>query len=591
MKLEIDKSHKRIDNIQLKKTIDKLKLTVGGIGGSVLILLYSGILPPKVYAADDIPPAQTQSVEEVKIPEEWKGKIAGKVGKDVITKDDLQKIEFLVVTDLELVEDMSFLQYCTNLKDVYLTVQEGKSIKPLFNLPNLEHLYLTIKVDNLDFLNDLSNMQSLEKLDLNILWNDVDLTSDIQNKLLDQFPNLKKLSLSGISISNLKVWPGCEERLNKLEELDITFSTFAYDLDFKKLTGLKKLSFKNAKPYDIAVFLSTEEYNTLVNSGVEVEFESEEVRALYLKTAEKLDKIVEELDLREDSTDQEKIDAVLIYVLEHLQYDEELKEKTRQGTKTSQDSQQFYEKGMLYAVFEKETAICGNYAALVEALMDRISVPEQSIFITNGNNENPHAWNYVKVDGELYLVDATWLDDNYALIENIEEVKDESGNIVSHTMTFDVVEAQEAIRQGITQKLKWYLEDPSPEHISEIDERGVHTANIPSYMLSEEKEREEVIEPKQIERIEKDSSTAIPEIKEETIPDITDKKVKIKIGKKEIIISGGALIGIMSGLGVAIAVKKKKEKERRRRQEYDKYFTSNYNSYDDPFSADYRPRR
>ena len=267
----------------------------------------------------------------------------------MITKDDLQSIDFLYCNDTDLVDDMTFLKYCTNLTDVYITVQEGRSLKPLCNLPNLKNLSLTMKVDNIQFLNDIVEMESIEKLGLNVILNYYELSAEDQ-EILDQFPNLKRLSLD-----NVHLCPGCEEKLNQLEELSLGLDFLkTYDIDFNKLTGLKKLSLKNIKPYDAAIFLSTDEYHTLIDAGVEVEFSTEEDRTLYLEVSQKIDRIVEELNLSEDSTDQEKLDAVLIYVIEHLQYDEEIAENTRLGTDTQTDTRKFYEQGDLYGALEMD---------------------------------------------------------------------------------------------------------------------------------------------------------------------------------------------------------------------------------------------
>ena len=116
------------------------------------------------------------------------------------------------------------------------------------------------------------------------------------------------------------------------------------------------------------------------------------------------DEIIRSFNLDESATDEEKINAVLIYCLENLEYDSEVASLLDSGRRDEVDYSAFYAEGSLYGALENDSQICGNYAALMKALLHRLGI--DSYYLTSEN----HAWNLVEVDGEYYYYDATWLD-------------------------------------------------------------------------------------------------------------------------------------------------------------------------------------
>ena len=184
-----------------------------------------------------------------------------------------------------------------------------------------------------------------------------------------------------------------------------------------------------------------------------------------------------------------------------------------------------------------------------------------------------HAWNLVIIDGEPYYVDATWLDQQTKSITHEETTYDSLGNPTGMTITFESQKAEDVLRAGKGRELTWYMENPNPEHIAEIDRKDSHTANYtPGYMIQPVATVEKQPTPEQQETTitEQTTETETTSIQQE---DISQEKVKIKIGTKEILISVGALVGIMTGLGVAIGVKKKTEEERRRKMRMQQFFS------------------
>jgi len=59
-------------------------------------------------------------------------------------------------------------------------------------------------------------------------------------------------------------------------------------------------------------------------------------------------------------------------------------------------------------VFLRGSAVCEGYSKAFKLLLDKAGVPNVIVFGEAGG-EN-HSWNYVKLDGQWYLVDVTWND-------------------------------------------------------------------------------------------------------------------------------------------------------------------------------------
>ncbi len=522
--------------------------------------------------------------DEVNIPKEYRSFMASAVGKseeEPIIREDLSELRYLVNMPVYSNSNLDFLQYCTNLGFVTLDLFE--------NSPKAyQSLSKSIgKIGNKEF--------------------SVTLTCAGEDSFELTATDISKLNnISSISISGIGLAPGCEEELNKFEVLrlspqgkiikdetgDLT-ADFYYnqgDIDFSKLTGLKRIEF-HYDPGTLAIFFNSEEYNTLVESGVKVGFKDEWVdeetgeyiheasRSKYIKINKKLDKIVDELNINQDSTPQEKIDAVLLYVLEHSEYDDYIRENTYGNDPDEWSSEvenamsSFYNDGILYGFLYKKTQICGNYAAGVESLLDRVANPDLSAYITSQS----HAWNIIKIGDESYYLDATWLDDHCCTIwedsGEVEKTYDSDGTLLGEGHTVigrEEYDAEKHIQEGSTDKLNWYHESISPENMrrleeSDVDEKLSHDPNyIPSYMLSEEK----------------------------TI-DLTDKNVNVTINGVTIAVSSTALVGALLGAGLAIAAGKKRKRNReaqyRRKQLDSMLYGDSYNYSSDSFgSGSYR---
>ena len=344
--------------------------------------------------------------------------------------------------------------------------------------------------------------------------------------------------------------------------------------------------------------LTGEEYNALTKAGVKVTFDEESDLQTYLGINNELDAIVRQLNLDANSTDQEKLDAILIYILDNLSYDEQVSEALQNNTEHSELTRSFYQGGYLYGALEKSSAICGNYAALFEALAERTGL--DSYFLLSPN----HAWNLVEINGEKYYVDATWLDSSGLRVDKMGSYTDPfTGELVENVYISTTISAQEAIQTGYGEALDWYLANPESYPYSETQAESHEVINLPSIFqlnpkMAAEKE-ETVIDMTQTEEttpVEEIEPTQEPVENETQAPAETEPikisdedKFEVKIGDKKWIIGGAAAIGLMSALGGAVAYnKKKKAEERRRRMQqnpfnddfvYGSSYPNQYNQY------------
>ena len=545
MSLEINENDQTLDTSTIKIPSQKFKRTIAGF--LTTVALYSGSIlgAEKVSAAEIDNTSISSSVDYedpntvIDIPECYRFHIYGILNKEEnepITIKDLESItdEYFRINLREENASLEFLKYCKNATNltIYGMIDDTTILQTIPDLPNVKKLFLATTVNDSDV--------GLETRD-NLTVNSIDFS------FLNKMTNLEELEIYGYSIE-----PGIIENLVSLKKLAL-YTNGNYDFDFSKLTFLDELSFRREQIYTIAKDLTLEEYKILVNSGVKIDFSDYERKKFY-EINEKLDAIVSKLNITEESTDQDKLNEILIYVLDNLEYDQEIAKLLERKENPDHLAINFYEEGLLYGALEKETAICGNYAALVDALAKRVNLPT---YYTVSEN---HAWNIVEVEGVAYYVDSTWLDgnSNYVMTTK-EEVIDGTSQTVT---TYLPITSQQLIKDNNTEELEWYMEDPTIYNDKEQYESHI-ACNIPTYInlvpLKEEK-RFEILEP-------------IKDYTQEELEDIEtidEKKFTISIGDRKWIIGGAIAVGIMSALGGAITMNKKKKHKKKERERYPK---------------------
>lgn len=561
MELEVNRSHKKIDLKNLKRS--SRNILIGGIVG---LSIFSGVNQTPVYASSTSISNDASSTN-IDIPDEYISAIQtclpNGMSIDNITKSDLERLDFLYLMLDEDSPSLDFLKYCKNLKSLSINLKcDGNKCGALSTINSLENL----------------SEVGIYSLDKNYTLSPSDL------EFINTSATLEKLS-----ISNCDLTPGVEDNINKVKVFDYGLDDYSrsVDIDFSKLTNLDELDLSDNKPYTVAIYLNSSEYNELVNNGVNIVFSSEEDKNKYLDACSRLDAIVNSLDVNESSSDKEKLDAILVYTLENLEYDKGVSQALMNNDpNVASIANGFYEDGELYGVLYRDSAICGNYGALVEALSDRLSSPEKSTTISSSN----HLWNLMDIDGESYYVDATWLDQQ----NTMEFVRSEENPGVMEGVS---VSAADEIKSGKTDTLDWYMENPNSEYIATIDnekESHIPERSLPEYMpentqdFSQAKEIEEESSTSNAEDIvDKDVENNREDASSNTSKKVdSSKKVNIKINGKVIGATIGGLVGVMSALGGAIhVVKKKKEMKRRKKQELDNMFKNEYNNY----SSSYNP--
>lgn len=70
----------------------------------------------------------------------------------------------------------------------------------------------------------------------------------------------------------------------------------------------------------------------------------------------------------------------------------------------------------ILSVFLEGKTVCQGYANATQYLLQQLGV--QSTIIHGKANDESHAWNLVKLDGEYYLTDATWGNSRYLMQDN-----------------------------------------------------------------------------------------------------------------------------------------------------------------------------
>lgn len=510
MNLEINKNHKKIDLSKLK---DRNKISSSLMSAVLAVSLFSGCSKQVDNLNNELPTTNEATIEEVidtptiktfsynknedtetlnkieailkddivEFPEVLKPSI--NLSKDAsVTKEYLESLTELNISTVSInsKEDLLWLNYCTNLNTLKLLVFDDDIIEYVSTLPNLERLAL---------YNCGKNSATIDSNNCKILFS----------------PKLNYLVLSDFNSE-----PGLIESLKNLKILDIGFSNntilINYDLDYSKLTHLDRLIVSN--PYSIAVRMDSKELDLLLKNNTLITTRQNEDMSYRLQTINsKLDEIVNSIEIEDNSSEEEKLDAIIMYVLKNLKYDPEISEKLESNSQINASS--FYDDGCLYGALELDTQICGNYSALVSALCERLDLNDINQMST------VHSWNLVYVDGNNYYLDTTLIDSLVTDETDLNEIKDQ----------------------------EWYLKDPN------IEVDYVHTSNNLSDLIT-------------IKEIFVES-----QLQEQTeVQDISNKEYELSINNKKYILPAGILVGILGGLGYAYK-EKKKEKELKNTEE------------------------
>lgn len=552
--LEINPNDSSIDTRQIPIGRSAIRRTLAGLLLGFTLFSGSALGPQQVNAADlETSIVKTDTVSDdtiIDIPSDYQYEVAYICGKE--------KGENITVGDLK------------NASNVLLSfsIYDDQSLDWMNYLRNVENIVIVLHDKNTKAFQDIEKLSGTKSLTITTL-EQAELTQE-DFKFLANSPDIQDLNLYGLNIE-----PGILEGLSNLKTLSLANAEglgFDY-VDLQKLTFLDGLDFPLNGVYDLAMILSNSTYKQLTDSGVKITIENQEDLSKLVEINNRLDDIVSSLNVQADATDQEKLDAVLVYVLENLEYDKVVSDMFNNGTVDNEKVASFYEGGRLYGALETETSICGNYTALTKALLERMGV--ENYYLSSSN----HAWNLVEVEGNYYYVDSTWLDGKSIQTSTTRKEIDEEGREWEVT-SFDAIKAEDAIKNGQADQLEWYMVDPL-NYTDQTDREESHDANnLPSFIS--------------IKPVTNNASTLETEDENSTITEqepikITENdKFEITVGDKKWLVGGAVAIGIMVGLGTAVAAnhyKNKKDRERRRRmnemhnhygyqsQDFDAFFT------------------
>ena len=341
MSLEVNKNDQTINAKTISSSRERIRRTIAGVLTTLMLFSGSILGSQNVHAAEyETPPSYSNTQENIDddtiivIPETYKYQVSQACGKTV--DDDI------TIGDLKQFSDMYFS----------LSISDDSSLEWLNYVNGKNSIYMHLHNEDTSVLQQIKKLKGFKTLYIST-FNNIELNED-DFKFLKTSTDIKDLSLYGLIPE-----PGIIEELNHLNRLQL-HTDGNYKVDFKKLTFLDKLEFPAAGPYDVAVDLTSDEYYELINNGVEITFDEPELTKIYENINEELEQIISSFNLPENATDQEKLDAILIYVLDTLTYDPEISEALRTNTEHRDLTKSFYINGNLYGALEKDTAICGN---------------------------------------------------------------------------------------------------------------------------------------------------------------------------------------------------------------------------------------
>lgn len=107
--------------------------------------------------------------------------------------------------------------------------------------------------------------------------------------------------------------------------------------------------------------------------------------------SEKIDSVLQSLDINDESSDYDVICAVYDYICANVSYDYD-----------NLDDSEYLLKYTAYAAMINKTAVCQGYCALMYRMLQQKNIDCRLI---PGSN---HAWNIVAIDGVYYNADSTW---------------------------------------------------------------------------------------------------------------------------------------------------------------------------------------
>ena len=509
-----------MDDEFIKQVSRKAKIILASAGISAALLTGSGsnnksYIKEKVQI-ENIDYSNIPDDKVIYIPEDCKESIidelriidksyANKTIKDNIDFGDLKKLNKSLYLNINSSNDLSFLNYCVNVSTLNIIFYDQATL------------------DDLKYITEIPNLQNLT------IGNGVTTGATYINMRNGQFI-LNSNHLRALNVVDCGIDPAIINQLTNLEDLGINSFCHPEDIDFKQLKKLFHLSLNDGL-YNAAIYFDDKMISTLKNDKIVYELSDNDGHSIddLLDINKQLDNIVANLPINDKSTDQEKLNAILYYVLNNYNYDPDALEADKNNQNI--DYNKFYNDGYLYGALTSKNIICGNYSAIMQALLIRAGVKTHLLISPS------HAWNMVIVNGSYYYVDATLLDEEVKIEQHVVVESRKNGFPNTFKMKTTKEDAATALKNGDI-----YNEYDFPSYMMNPDDSNHISMNKPS------------AEALTIDNA-PDSSP---------IENITNKIYHLWFNGTIYAILGGTLVGILVPLGIGKAtgiIGKKEEKE------------------------------
>lgn len=295
----------------------------------------------------------------------------------------------LIVVDFRFTEntDLSWIANCNNLRSLTLMPYydgywdlKSKLLFLLDELSTLENLYIrtncaVITDKDFEFMRDILSIYPIHKIDF--------LGSNgFHFKSVDGYRSLKPSS--------------------------------TYKLDFEQLDFIEKLDYRN-ELYTAGVYIDDDQLKYLSEKGIDVDFGKETNKHNFKRMNKELNRILKSLNIPEYACEEEKLNIILKYIFKEYFY-------TLKKIKLdlNSDYRDFYKYGLMYGAFDRKGVVCGNFASLLNALLERVGI--ETYYISNEG----HAWSMIKIEGKYYYIDPTDLDAIYDYANSLGIMSEEA---------------------------------------------------------------------------------------------------------------------------------------------------------------------
>lgn len=382
---------------------------------------------------EDIIPSDIDLDEVIDVGEYWNGNLHlsffnkdldcffyDKNGEIIEPKEKMTVRELLEIRKIGGIDvsahNCDWLNYCMNLEELTLLNECKKD-----ELAN-------VKGENLKKLKKLDIYGDLQKKDLKFIFDIPNLEKlDLVGQILCDFEKIKDIkSLKDLTINTqYAVFD---------KKGDYWYSSYYDYIDFRQFSNLDNLNIIGSD-YMLPIYLSSDDIKYLQDENVNITYKknytNEEMKIDDAKTLKEnndlLDEMVKELNLAEDATDEQKLHAIVEYLLTEYTYDPDMHDRFAYIKYTSEEEwpklyAKFYGKdetyGHLYAILKEKkdekknddkekTVICANFAAGVRALGHRVGLEAHQLDVIDY-----HSFNMVKVEDAYYYVDLAYLEPN-----------------------------------------------------------------------------------------------------------------------------------------------------------------------------------